>query len=399
MLIYNYIIAVIVAFIFINFLINNFIFRNIKNYSLPDNIINNTPMVSVLIPARNEEKNIRRCVNSLRKQDYKNIEILVLDDNSTDATSLIVEDISQKDPRVKLFKGAPLKKGWLGKCWACFQLSKYANGSYYVFTDADTLHYKDTISKALASLTRNKLDAISVYPKQITVTFHERMTVPFINFAILSFMPLIFVKYLKGSFFSTGIGQFFMFKKEAYFKIGGHQSVKSEILEDIHLSKKIKGAGLKYMVFDGSKNIYCRMYNNFGEVVNGFTKFIYAAFNYNGFMEFIAMTAFSIFFLFPFILLPLGYLIFEWSGLILLLNIIQVLLIIFIKIVLSFRFKNRVLDSLLMPVSSIYMLLIAINSYFKAKSRKGLYWKGRAYSVRNINDDELDLVKDFYNNT
>jgi len=398
MLIYNYIIASILFLIFINFIVNIILFKNIKNYSLPDDVLRNPPLISILIPARNEELNIKRCVNSLRKQDYKNIEILVLNDNSIDNTAAIVEEISLKDSRVKLINGAPLKKGWLGKCWACFQLSKYAKGDFLIFTDADTLHYRDTVSKAFAALLKNKLDGISVYPKQISVTFHERMTVPFINFAILSFMPLVLVKYAKGGFFSTGIGQFFMFKKDVYEKMGGHESVKSEILEDIHLSKQIKKCGFRYMVFNGSKNIYCRMYNNFSEVVNGFTKFIYAAFNYNGFMEFLAVTAFSVFFLFPFLLLPLNLLIYGLSNIIITINVIQILLILTIKAILYMKFKGRVLDSLLMPISTTYMLLIAVNSYVKAKSKKGLYWKGRSYNVKNVDEEnEIGLIKDYHN--
>jgi chlorobactene glucosyltransferase len=373
------------------------LFKNIRKYSLPGHIVKNPPLVSILVPARNEEKNIRRCINSLTKQDYKNIEILILDDNSTDGTSGIVKNIIQRDPRVKLFSGKPLKKGWLGKSWACHQLSRLAQGSFLIFTDADTLHYRDSISKNLAAMTANNLDGISVYPRQITVTFHERMTVPFIIFAILTFMPLVLIKYTKGPFFSTGIGQFFMFKKDAYEKMGGHEAVKSEILEDIHLSKQIKKAGFKYMVFDGNGSIYCRMYGNFSEVINGFTKFVCSAFNYNGFMEFTALSAFSIFFLFPFVLLPIGYLFLDWSGTLFILGFIQVFLILAIKVVLAIRFKGRVIDSVFMPVSVLYMLFIAVNSYRKSKSGKGLYWKGRTYNVEN--EDTIELIEDCYKNS
>jgi len=320
MLYYHYIITAILGFILINFIINMFLFCNIQKFCLPDNILSKPPLVSVLIPARNEEANIYRCVASFLKQDYKNIEIIVLDDNSTDKTSEIVRHMAQKDSRIKLVNGEPLQKGWMGKCWACQQLSVHAAGDYFIFTDADTVHLSNTVSKSLAALLAGKLDAISVYPKQITVTFHERMTVPFINFAILSFMPLLLVKYARGGFFSTGIGQFFMFRRHVYEKMGGHQSIKSEVLEDIHLSKQIKRCGFKFMIFDGNDNVFCRMYRNFKEVMQGFSKFVYAAFNYNIFMEVLALTAFSAIFLLPFVLLPLGVLFLNWSGLLILLN-------------------------------------------------------------------------------
>jgi chlorobactene glucosyltransferase len=392
MLIYQYIVTGLLAIILLNFIANMILFRNIYNYPTAEFTGESPPLVSILIPARNEEQNIGRCLNSLLKQDYPNFEILVLDDNSMDYTAGIVSEISKKDNRVRLISGLPLKRGWLGKCWACHQLSREARGKYFLFTDADTLHFKDTVSKSLAALLTSRVDGISVYPKQITVTFHERMTVPFIKFAILSFVPLILVRRAKGGFFSTGIGQFFMFSREAYFKMGGHQSVKSRILEDIYLSKQVKKAGLKFMVFDGRNNIFCRMYRNSREVFKGFSKFIYPAFNYNVVMETIAMTFFSMLFLFPFIFVPLGIFVFDWSGLILMHVFIQVFMILLLKTILAIRFKNKILDIFFTPVSVCYMLVIAVNSYLQAKHRKGLTWKGRTYGAQA--NDEIDLVED-----
>ena len=394
MLVYQYVITAILLLILVNYIMNMILFKNINNCKLSDKYLKSPPLISILVPARNEEVNISRCVHSLLKQDYKNIEVLVLDDNSTDNTSEIVKKISENDSRVKLINGGPLKKGWLGKCWACHQLSKHAKGDYFIFTDADTLHFKKTVSKSLAALTSNNLDAISVYPKQITVTFHERMTVPFISFFILAFMPLILVKKTKGHFFSTGIGQFFMFHRDAYFGMGGHESVKNEILEDIHVSKNIKKAGYRYMVFDGRNNIFCRMYRTPQEVLKGFSKFIYPAFNYSLVMEALAMTLFAVFFLLPFVFVPLGILVFDWSGLILTHIFIQVFIILLIKTVQSIRFKNRLLDIFFTPISVCYMLVMAANSYIQAKYRKGLYWKGRTYNF-DI-EDEPDMVEDAY---
>src|SRR4030042_1167040 len=128
MIYYQYIITAILAFILINFIINMIFFKNIRKFSLPEYILKNPPLVSVLIPARNEAENIRRCLTSLSKQDYPNIEIIVLDDNSTDWTSEVVKEFAVKDCRISLVNGAPLKKGWLGKCFACQQLAQRATG-------------------------------------------------------------------------------------------------------------------------------------------------------------------------------------------------------------------------------------------------------------------------------
>lgn len=391
MIYYQYIATGLIAFILINFIINMIYFKNIKNFKLSSEFKDSPPLISILIPARNEESNIKKLLVSLIKQDYKNLEILILDDNSIDSTAAVVKQMELKDSRIKLISGKKIEDGWLGKSWACHQLASQAKGQYFVFTDADTLHFPDTVSKALAALIRNKLDGISIYPKQVMVTFTERMLVSFIGMGLFTMMPLILVKKTKGKFFSTGIGQFFMFKKEAYFKFGGHESVKAEILEDVHLSKRIKAAGFSYMVFDGSSNIFCRMYKNFKDTITGFSKFIFAAFDYNGLMEAIAIAFYSILFLSPFILLPIA-IIFEWSKTFLLLNTLQILSVFAIKIILSLRFKERLLDIFLTPVSVCFIIAVAVNSYIQARFKKGVYWKGRIYDVNT--PEQISLISD-----
>jgi chlorobactene glucosyltransferase len=323
------------------------------------------------------------------KQDYRNLEILVLDDNSTDATGDIVEEFVKKDGRIKLIKGAPLPAGWKGKCFACHQLSKIAKGSFFVFTDADTLHYPNSISGSLAALLKNNLDVTSIYPRQIAVTFSERMSVRFINFIILSFMPLILVKHTKAPFFSTAIGQFFLFKREAYEKTGGFEFVKDEILEDINISKQVKRCGLKIMIYDGSDSIFCRMFTNLPDVIKGFSRFIYAAFDCNFLMEFIAVSFIELIYLGPFILLPIGIFILDWPAKIIALNIIQMFLIFTIKFILAIRFKERILDVFFTPVSLAFVYLLAINSYRQSKFGKGVDWKDRVYSVHKDKDSDV----------
>jgi chlorobactene glucosyltransferase len=386
---YQYFILFALSVVLINFIVNNILFKNIRNFKLPVDILNSPPLVSVLIPARNEEKNIRRILNSMLKQDYRNLEILVLDDNSTDATGDIVEEFVKKDGRIKLIKGAPLPAGWKGKCFACHQLSKIAKGSYFVFTDADTLHYPNSISGSLAALLKNNLDVTSIYPRQIAVTFSERMSVRFINFIILSFMPLILVKHSKAPFFSTAIGQFFLFKREAYEKTGGFEFVKDEILEDINISKQVKRCGLKIMIYDGSDSIFCRMFTNLPDVIKGFSRFIYAAFDCNFLMEFIAVSFIELIYLGPFILLPIGIFILDWPAKIIALNIIQMFLIFTIKFILAIRFKERILDVFFTPVSLAFVYLLAINSYRQSKFGKGVDWKDRVYSVHKDKDSDV----------
>ncbi len=392
LMLYNYFVAGVLLLVFANFLLNLYVFKDTSYFNISDYISYNQPLVSILIPARNEEKNIRRCLRSLVRQDYSNFEILVLNDNSTDKTAEIAGEIADKYGKIRVIDGKPLPDGWLGKSYACFQLAKEAKGQYLLFTDADTLHFKNSVSSALGALIANGLDAISVFARQITVSVHERMMVPFANYFLLSFLPLFLIRHSKNPLFCTAIGQFLLFKKDVYEKIGGHESIKKEILEDIHIAKQVKKLGFKFMIFDGKNNFYCRMYKNLGEVVKGYSKVLSAVFDYNILLQSaITILVFTVY-LCPFILLPLSILVLGWPHIMTNLLIMQVLTILAIKIMQTIRFKNRFIDTFLFPVSVIYLLLISIHALLKSKSASGIAWKGRFYDVRK--EDNLKLVKD-----
>jgi len=389
-LLYQYIITVLLLLVLINFTINNFLFKKPSSFLLPEPFKEAMPLISILIPARNEEKNIRRCVRSLLKQDYSNIEIIVLDDNSNDNTAAIVRQMAKKDRRVKLIAGKPLKKGWSGKSYACHQLAKYANSDYFIFTDADTLHFKSTVTNAISSLIANKLDALSIYPRQIMVTSHERIIVSFISFFVLNFLYLPFLKYSKNPIFCTGMGQFMLFKRKVYENIGGHGSVRTEILEDVHISKQVKRCGYNFMVFDGREDIHCRMYNSFSEVISGFSKFIFATFYYSILIQSTSTVMVILLFLLPFIWLPLGLTVITFPKIIMVLLIIQVNIVLAIRTMLAFRFKNKIFYTVFLhPFSIIYLIFISINSVFQTKSSRGVSWKDRTYDTNSKDDLEI----------
>ncbi len=237
------------------------------------------PKVSVLIPVRNEEKSIINCLHSLLMQNYDNYEIVVLNDNSSDNTDKILNSIN--DDKIKLIEGKPLPDDWIGKSWACFQLSKNAQGELLLFTDADTIYQPNTISCAVNALIATKADLITAVHCNQVKTFGEKITVPFPVYAIFTILPLT-VAYLfpKSSPFSTANGKFMLFDKDFYEKIDGHRAVKQEIVEDIALAKLVKSRGGKWRIFDASTLIVSRMYENFADAINGFTKNYFAIFNY-----------------------------------------------------------------------------------------------------------------------
>ncbi len=392
-LLYQFIILVILGVLLANFLFNQYLYKDISNFKLPGKIKDDPPLVSVLIPARNEEKNINKCIKAFIKQDYPNFEIVVLDDNSSDDTYNIVKKLSKQNKNIRIFKGKPLPPGWLGKSYACHQLSRLARGDYFIFTDADTYHYPNSISSSLAALLINNLDALCPFPRQIMITIHERMTVSFMNFAILLFMPLSLIRKSKKPLFCTGIGQYILFKREVYFGMGGHAAVRGKILEDVHITKKTKEMGYSYMIFDGRKIIFCRMYRNFKQVLAGYSRFLFSAFDYNIYMMSIAVIFFILLFLLPNIFLPMGLIVYHWPREIILAIIAQIGIVSLIRLINALRFKEKIFDILLSPLSIVYLILMAFNSFFQSKFGNGIYWKGRTYQAES-KSDEVSVVED-----
>lgn len=238
------------------------------------------PLVSVLIPARNEEANIGRCLESLMVQDYPDYEILVLDDESTDSTAEIVREIQARCSRVRLLRGRTLPPGWLGKHWACHQLAQEARGDLLLFTDADTWHRPSMLRSAVISQRVEQADLISAFPKEHVITWSERLVLPVMAWALFALLPLAFAHRSRSSLLSGAIGQFMLFTRHAYESIGGHAAVRSDVVDDMALARLVKANGLKWRLLDGTCQVECRMYRNVRGVVDGFGKCIFPALRY-----------------------------------------------------------------------------------------------------------------------
>ncbi len=239
------------------------------------------PRVSLLVPARDEAANIQACVRALLAQTYPNLEIIVLDDRSDDATRTLLERERARDGRLNVLAGEEPPDGWTGKNWACYQLSLAARGEVLLFADADTVFVEpDAVLSMVRGLQAHRADLLSGLPRQVLGTLGEKLVVPMFDWALLSFTPLAAALLWRRAPFARAVGQLMAFRRAAYDEIGGHAAVRGDVVEDIALARRVARAGLVCRVVDATNVASCRMYRSGREAVEGFAKNLFAAFGY-----------------------------------------------------------------------------------------------------------------------
>lgn len=383
------------AFAFQVFTLFNYLRNRYYITAIPkENQKKDTPItqatISVCIPARNEANNIVKTIDSLLKQTHPPFEILVLDDQSTDETYQLVEAIAKVNPSVKLFKGMEKPSDWLGKNWACHQLSEKANGTILIFQDADVWMSGQAIERIATQF--DTYDAVTVWPHQILGSFFERLVLPGVYYALLTLFPAAYLnqkpKWLPASIyprfkhlFAAANGQLIGIKKAVYQKLGGHKSVKMEVVEDMALAKLIKTHDYLVGMFHGADTVYCRMYHNAREVWEGFSKNFMAGFP-NTF-SFVAMAFVHVLsFIFPVVLLfiPSFRLHSDNSELILYFSIVSVAIFTFIRIHLGIIFKWKMVYSFIHFGTVLWFQILGIALLWNKIIGKKSHWKGREIS-------------------
>ncbi len=250
----------------------------LSSLHLPNENPISTPKVSVLIPARNEEKNIGKLLAALQQQDYPELEIIVCNDHSSDGTEEILNWFAGEEPRFRWFMGEKLPTDWLGKNFACHQLAQKASGEILLFLDADVELSSDAVRKAVAFFQKKKLALLSVFPQQKMQSLAEWTTVPVMNWILQSLLPMILVQKTQWTSLSAANGQFMLFDAKEYQKFRWHERVKNENVEDIRIARLVKTSDLKIAVLLGNRDVYCRMYSRFDEAVAGFSRNIHEYF-------------------------------------------------------------------------------------------------------------------------
>ncbi len=333
------------------------------------------PTVSILIPARNEERTIADTINRILLQNYPDFEVILLDDGSTDNTVVKAQSAARSDERFRVVSGEPLPERWLGKPWACEQLGRHARGDVLVFTDADVIWYPHTLSSIIALRERYAADMLTVWPTQITETWSERLCVPLLALTIIGYLPELCVRYIKHPGCAAAVGQLIVFDRSVYQAIGRHESVRQQLVEDIGLGRRTKACGYRLVEADGAGNIACHMYRGWREVRNGFARTILAGYGGNPWLLVLGWIFHWIVFLVPWFWFAWGFY-FDggtmWPTMPVILASAGVLL----RAITAAVTRQRIRDAVLMPISVVLMSIIAARSLWW-HARGGAPYKGR----------------------
>ena len=230
------------------------------------------PQVTVVVPARNEAENIERCVRSVLAQDYPALRVVVVDDNSTDATPAILAALAASDPRLIVVRGRPLPSGWTGKNFALAQAAPYLRGDWLLFIDADTWLEPTAVRAAVQHAQERHLGLLSLVPRQHLLSFWERVLQPVVLLVIALALPLRRMADPRRPDIAYANGQFLLVRRAAYEKVGGHAAQRDAVVEDCALARAVKQAGYRVQLADGREVAHIRMYHDLRELWEGWSK-------------------------------------------------------------------------------------------------------------------------------
>jgi chlorobactene glucosyltransferase len=257
-------------------LVNVVWYRRLSGFATPPKA---QPKLSILVPARNEEATLPHLIPSLLAQDYPNVEIVILNDGSTDQTQAILESFS--DPRLRVVQGTGLREGWRGKPNACEQLVHASSGDLMAFTDADTTWLPQTASRIVAAFESTNADVISAWSEQTLTTWLSHLVQPFLAWSIGALLPMRLAEDKRFPGLTSANGQLLVYRREVYHRFGGFERVKASILEDIEVAKLLKSEGYRYLFMNGVGAIRCTMYNSNKDLIEGFSRNFFASLGHN----------------------------------------------------------------------------------------------------------------------
>ncbi len=333
------------------------------------------PAVSVLIPARDEERNIKATLASVLANRSIEMEVLVLDDHSTDRTAALVAEVASRDRRVRLETAPPLPAGWCGKQHACHVLATRARHPILLFLDADVRLAPDAVERMVDGMLRSKVTLSSGVPRQSTGTWSERLLLPLIHFVLLGCLPMPFMRWTRRPEFSAGCGQLFLAQADAYRQTGGHAMIRESLHDGIKLPRLFRRHGFATGLFDATDVASCRMYQGHGETWRGLAKNATEGLGAPG--TILPMTALLIGGqVLPFVLLlaapVLETSVSGWAAL-------GCALAMFPRVLGAWRFRQDWSGLVLHPLGILSLMSIQWWALFRMFAGRSAVWKGRSY--------------------
>lgn len=355
--------------------------------SIDKSIVTKNIRVSVILPARNEDKYIAKCLESLLNQDYMNFEIIAINDSSTDRTADIMYQYARKNSCIVVVNAKPKPDGWVGKNWACYEGYLRATGSVFLFTDADTVHSPSVMSLAVGHLEQQKLDALTAIPKLLCKDIWTKITLPMLSNFLHSRFSALRVndpKTKTGYFF----GSFYIITRHAYEMVGTHSSVKHELVEDGALGGRVKEGKFRMKMVRGEQYIDAIWARDFKTLWHGLRRLMISIYSQDRRGAYL-MTIAVFFLLFePFLLVPYSLIAYQQANDILLsrvlldINLATIAIIIVVNTIQSkFGVFQSPLYSIASPLSGAIVSLSFISSILDAKKVGAVSWRDRKYTV------------------
>lgn len=343
------------------------------SHTEPADITAAAPDVSILIPARDEEPSIEKAVRAALDSAGCQVEVLVMDDHSSDATADIVRRLAAGDARVRLLEAPPLPAGWAGKQHACHALAQHAAAPLLLFVDADVELAPDAAARIERFMHSRGAELASGFPRQVTVSFGEKLIIPLIHFVLLGYLPLLGMRLSTSPGFAAGCGQLMAARRRAYRSAGGHAAIKTSFHDGIQLPRSFRRAGLRTDLFDATGLASCRMYDHARDVVLGLAKNAH-----EGMAGPLAIWVWSS--------LLLGAALLPWpiaaasapGSLAFAASIGAIGLGLATRVVLALRFRQSLLSAFLHPLGIAGLVTIQWYARWRRRSGRTLTWKNRA---------------------
>jgi hypothetical protein len=343
------------------------------------------PLISVLIPARDEAGRIGACLRGLARQSYREFELIVVDDHSSDDTAAIVRSYAARLPALQVVPGAGLPAGWAGKCWACWQAAGRARGDWLLFLDADVMPEADLLAALLARAEAHALDLLTLMPLQRLGSLAERVVMPAFFALLHGLYPLAQVGDPRSPI-AFANGPCLLIRRQIYFATGGHQAVRASILEDTELGRRVKAAGYRLQAAAAPDLIAARMYTGWQSLAEGLGKNAVAGYRSGGARSgWVAMRLALVSFLPLYLLLAGGLLAARYSapiGAVLLLHgaLLAALSLACWGAIARMRYRIAPWWGALLPIGVALYFWLAARSLLRLRSGRGVTWKGRTFT-------------------